>query len=1121
VLDFLKSQTDYMLFLEGLAILALGIVCHFVLEKGKNQKLPWAWLGWFGIIYGTVKWGYLVGFALGNQHLVSVTRVTASTAAFFLLIEFARAGSAGWKPGRWIYIPLLALVLLGNNFSRTELELASILIPAAAGGLWSAMIIWQSSKTENRLRRSLNLLAVSLVAFTIISTISPSFDSLKFFTTGANPTFSGITVLLHLLSDFLAVTVLAAVWSYAKTPVKIATPIKVDDEISKKLARITWALSFVILLLGWVGTEALGRLADVELRQNMLSRAALAATAIDPERVVRLTVSPEDTGKADFEYLRSHLAAIHAANHPCRYTYLLGLKDGRVVFLADAEPVDSPDYSPPGQEYYEASEKLIASFTDGKAFIEGPMADRWGIWVSSLAPIIDSVDGHVIALLGMDISAVDWPFKIAAYRLSTISATLILLLTSLFFSSILFNKEIALRSAASEKRFRTIFESAAEGIIIFEIETGRILHFNPFVSKWLGYEYRDENLDLTVDDLFGIWIKDIQEEIIKSPDPHFGQITEVQCHKKDGTPVDAAVTGTFLKFREKDCILIFVRDESERKRAEEALLESEERYRVLFNSGKDAILVHRLTERGMQENFIEVNGVACERLCYSRKELLRLSPADIEVPGKHEIQVIIAKLNTEKHVLYEAVHVSKSGRKIPVEVNAQLFELGGYPTVLSIARDIYERKQIEEQLQYLATHDSLTNIPNRYSLQENLKRVVAKANRGENSALLLIDLDNFKLVNDSLGHAAGDELLITLVGILRNNLREGDLLARLGGDEFVVLLEGAKATEAELVAEKLRRVIDEEEIPLVMHGASFNLSISIGIIMIDGTLDYRKLLSHADTALYTAKDEGRNRIIMVKPDENATSGFSETNRLVSTIKRALKEDNFILLFQPVVSISEGFIKHYETLLRMRDESGKLIDPNNFIPTAERFGLMPQIDLWVVQSSLKILKVQSDLNLFVNISGNSLGDETFLNIIEASIRNSAIDPSRIGFEITETVVIKNLSRAKQWFRRLKSMGCSFALDDFGTGFSSFSYLRMLPVDYIKIDGAYARDLDSEQTHRALIQAMNTVAHTLGKKTVVEFIETENDLKVLQGMDIDYGQGYYLGRPSPLPEDLKQT
>ena len=430
-------------------------------------------------------------------------------------------------------------------------------------------------------------------------------------------------------------------------------------------------------------------------------------------------------------------------------------------------------------------------------------------------------------------------------------------------------------------------------------------------------------------------------------------------------------------------------------------------------------------------------------------------------------------------------------------------------------RDITERKRMETQLQYLVTHDPLTNIANRYSLEETLKRSVAKATRGVKSALLLIDIDNFKLVNDSLGHAAGDGLLVTLTNFLKNALRDGDLLARLGGDEFAVLLEGSDEKEAGVVAEKLRRAVDEEEMCLVMYKSCLSLSISIGIVMIDGTLDYQKIISCADIALTSAKEKGRNRIVFLQPGEDTAARLLETNQLVSIIKNALKENQLQLFFQPVVRLSDRVITHHEALIRLRDKDGKIIFPGSFIPVAERFGLMPQIDRWVVQSSLDVLGQYPDLKLFVNLSGVSLGDEDLLEFIEEDIRKSGITPSRIGFEITETTAVKDLALTEHWISRLKSLGCKFALDDFGVGFSSFSYLRILSVDSLKIDGFFIRNLDKDTTHFALVQAMNSVAHALGKKTVAEFVENEDILNLLQTLGIDYGQGYFLGEPSPIP------
>lgn len=435
--------------------------------------------------------------------------------------------------------------------------------------------------------------------------------------------------------------------------------------------------------------------------------------------------------------------------------------------------------------------------------------------------------------------------------------------------------------------------------------------------------------------------------------------------------------------------------------------------------------------------------------------------------------------------------------------------------VLRVAAEMvgvfWERERAEAESQFHATHDFLTKIPNRYYLEENLNRAVTKAKRGVKSALLLIDVDNLKLVNDSLGHKAGDELLIDLVNVLKSDLRESDVLARLGGDEFAVLLEVNSQKEAGMIAERLRRGVCDSELNYVVQGFRLNLSISIGIVMVDGTIEYQRCLSLADTALYAAKEAGRNRIVFAETTDDFIINLAETNKLLSLIKSALREDGFILHFQPVLRISDGETIHYEALIRLPEKDGDTVSPGKFIPIAERFGLMSQIDHWVVRTSLAKLREFPQLKIFVNLSGVTLGDETTLGKIEKSIRLSRIEPSRIGFEITETAAVKDLLRAGRWIDRFKKLGCLFALDDFGSGFSCFSYLRTLPVDYIKIDGSFVCNADTEPVNRAMIQAIYTIAKTLNIKTVAEFVENENVLKVLQNIGIDCGQGFYLGRP----------
>ncbi len=423
----------------------------------------------------------------------------------------------------------------------------------------------------------------------------------------------------------------------------------------------------------------------------------------------------------------------------------------------------------------------------------------------------------------------------------------------------------------------------------------------------------------------------------------------------------------------------------------------------------------------------------------------------------------------------------------------------------------WKRKQIEKALQYQASHDALTNIPNRYQLEKILKIIIKKAKTGKNGALLFIDLDNFKLINDTFGHETGDKLLIALVDVFFENLPKNAFLSRLGGDEFAVLLEDTPFQEAETVAEKLRRAVWESKLNLITHGFRLNLSISVGIAIIDGTLCYQRCLALADTALYKAKERGRNRVAFAEPKDDPVNRLTETNRILDVIKNALQEDGFVLHFQPVFKIKDKKILHYESLIRIKDQNGQIIHPYEFIPVAESFGLMSQIDLWVVKSSLNVLCAFPKSKLFVNLSGVTLSDDTALKRIESYIRESGIAPSRMGFEITETAAVQDLIRAENWIHKLKKLGCLFALDDFGKGFSSFSYLQTLPVDYIKLDGSFVENADKEPVHRALIQAIYTIANTLGMKTIAEFVANEAVFNVLKTIGVDYGQGFFLGRP----------
>lgn len=430
---------------------------------------------------------------------------------------------------------------------------------------------------------------------------------------------------------------------------------------------------------------------------------------------------------------------------------------------------------------------------------------------------------------------------------------------------------------------------------------------------------------------------------------------------------------------------------------------------------------------------------------------------------------------------------------------------------ISIKQDITARRQGEERIRHLALHDALTDLSNRHAFEESLARTVARARRGSPASLLLLDLDNFKIVNDALGHPAGDQVLVELSRLILSVVRPGDEVARFGGDEFAVLLEGVGLEGARVTAERLRRAVDEHR--FYVGERAFDLGVSVGVVPVDGTADASALMAVADTALYSAKEKGRNRVMVVESTAGGASELSEASRWVSRIKEALRENRFVLHYQPIFDLKSGRAAHYEALIRLREGTDELIAPRFFLPAAERFGLMPHVDAWVVDRAVDLLLKRPGVEIFVNLSGASLGDEALLTHIEERVTASGLPAGSLAFEITETTAVRDIVAAREWMRRLKERGCRFALDDFGIGFSSFSYLQSLPADYVKIDGTFIRGVETDASARALVRAIDTMAHTLGKETIAEGVESLASVRTLVELGVEYGQGFALGVPAP--------
>jgi diguanylate cyclase (GGDEF)-like protein/PAS domain S-box-containing protein len=448
-------------------------------------------------------------------------------------------------------------------------------------------------------------------------------------------------------------------------------------------------------------------------------------------------------------------------------------------------------------------------------------------------------------------------------------------------------------------------------------------------------------------------------------------------------------------------------------------------------------------------------------------------------------------------------------------------ETGQLTHYVGIQTDITESYNLTQQLSYQATHDSLTGLVNRAEFERYLQRALRRAHTdGSEHALCYLDLDQFKIINDSSGHIAGDELLRQLAEVLKARVRKSDLLARLGGDEFAVLVEHCTLQDAERVADLLRKAITEYRFQ--WDGKSFAVGVSAGLVPITPlTVSMTEVLKAADAACYAAKDAGRNRIHIYREGDAELSRRYGEMRWVSRINEALDTERFALRFQPIVPVNADNASywHYELLLSMRDDDGSMVSPGAFLPAAERYGLSVNIDRWVVANAFAWLAThpaelaQTGL-CSINLSGPSISDRNFLGFVIDQLAAKEIPAEKICFEITETAAITNLSSAARLISTLRGLGCSFALDDFGSGVSSFAYLKNLAVDLIKIDGVFVKDICEDPVSGALVKAINDMGHAMGKRTIAEAVESQEIFDALRLIGVDYAQGYGITAPRPL-------
>jgi len=498
-----------------------------------------------------------------------------------------------------------------------------------------------------------------------------------------------------------------------------------------------------------------------------------------------------------------------------------------------------------------------------------------------------------------------------------------------------------------------------------------------------------------------------------------------------------------------------------------------------------------------------------------------------EVTGKEAINPA-ERCMREGRIVGLANHtglVHRDGHTISIEDSAAPIrhDSGEITGAVLVFHDVTQTRSMAKELEFHANHDELTGLINRRQFEERLGHCLKSLKtKHADYALFYMDLDQFKVINDTCGHQAGDELLCLLTALIKPRLRERDTLGRLGGDEFGILLEHCPPEKALQIANQIRELIEDFRFP--WENQVFNLGISIGMVNLMDVWDIEgvDLLKLADTACYAAKDAGRNRVHVYQTEDQEIRQRQGEMNWVSQITRALEEDRFELYFQPIVPIQRKEAASLELLIRMQgSKAGEIIPPGAFLPAAERYGLDQKIDHWVVEHALDFFvenpALLDDLSYCsINVSGNSVGSEGFLRFTQAQFIEKKVPYDKIAFEVTETAAILNLERATQFIQQMKRLGCKFLLDDFGSGMSSFTYLKQLPVNKLKIDGTFVRDIVDDEIDRAMVRSINDVGHAVGMQTVAEFVENEAILRQLISMGVDYAQGYGIAEPRPLVE-----
>ncbi len=679
---------------------------------------------------------------------------------------------------------------------------------------------------------------------------------------------------------------------------------------------------------------------------------------------------------------------------------------------------------------------------------------------------------------------------------------------------------------SSEARYRGLFENTVDGVYI-STRKGEIITANPALVEMLGYSSVSELKNAGRTTMLYVNPIDRERVFARLEAQGFVKNFEYRLRRKDGREI-VVLENSRAVYDDEGHVVAHegtITDITERKRAETQVFEEKERAQVTLQSIGDGVIT---TDSDGLVDYI--NPVAQNLTGWDQRSARGKPVSDImmlvNAHTRATVENPVIRCLKEGRMISlpeSTVLITRSSEEISIQDSASPIRdrIGNIIGSVMIFHDVSKESRMFRKLSYQASHDTLTGLVNRREFENCLTTAIEdiKSNREQTHALLYIDLDQFKVVNDTFGHVAGDALLKQLSELIQKSIRSTDILARLSGDEFGVLVERCDDERAIEVAEAIRGSI--EDYRFEWQDSFTNIRCSIGIVMMTSeNADVAGLMSSADVACYSAKDMGRNQIHMYK-DSDASLRHEEM-KWVSRITSAVEDNRLELFYQPIIGIgkdNDSARGHYELLLRMRDENGELVGPNQFIPAAERYNLMSTLDRWVIHEALSQLadrnrEGEARYTIAINLSGTSLSEDRFLDFVINELKAQKLPAGAICFEITETAAISNLSRVIYFMQALKKLGCKFSLDDFGSGLSSFTYLKNLPVDYLKIDGQFIRHVAEDNVDESMVRAISEVGHAMGIETIAERVETKQVLDKLGALGVEFAQGYYIARPASI-------